>query len=297
VSSQQWQPSGQEATSGEAFPAPAGPPPAGGPQAGSPAPAGGPQAGSPAPAGGSPAGSPAPAGGSPAGTPAPARGPQAGYGVKNPGPKPLWKARQDGKTVFRHVTPLVLWWGWAIFAVANFVDLAVTDHNFYVFKVTGLLLLVTGIMYACTVHSRVEADEQGVSIFNPVRSHHAGWGAVEGIYLGDSVEFSCVRPAPKKPKTIYSWALYSRRRSQARTQMQRNFFSPRRTSSMRAPAEAAELASQPAAKIMAAELGRRALDARDHGAVGGVLESRWAVIPLAAMIIPAVLLIVVLLIR
>jgi hypothetical protein len=243
-----------------------------------------------------PASGAAPRYGAPAaGGPAPG-GPAAGGPVPG-GPKSLWKAKADGNTIFRHPAPLVLWWAWVLFAVGNLIDLAVSDHDFYVVRVGGLLLLVTGIMYACTLHSRVEADEDGVTVFNPLRDHRASWGAVEGIYLGDSVEFICARPAPKKSKTIYSWALYSRRRSRARAQMQRSFFTTRRTVNSRAPAEAADLMKQQSAQIMAAELGRRAVAAREGGAAGGVLRSQWAWAPLTAILITAILLVVILVIR
>lgn len=229
---------------------------------------------------------------------APAVGAAPAYGAPaTGGPRTLWKAKADGNSVFRHQAPLVLWWAWILFAVGNLIDLAVSDHDFYVVRVGGLLLLVTGIMYACTLHSRVEADEDGVTVFNPMREHRASWGAVEGIYLGDSVEFICTRPAPKKAKTIYSWALYSRRRSRARTQMQRSFFTTRRTANPRAPAEAADLMRQKAAELMAAELGRRAVAARDAGAAGGVLRSQWAWQPLAAVLIPAILLVIIQVVR
>jgi hypothetical protein len=197
--------------------------------------------------------------------------------------------------VFRHSTPMVIFWAWVAFAVANFVDIAVTDSGLTLLKVGVGLLAVTGIAYATTLHSRVQTDDHGVTIFNPLRKHRAPWGAVEGIYLGDSVEFVCHRPAPKKTKTIYSWALYSSRRSRARSQMQRGFFSTRRVEvSSRAPSEAAELAKTASAQLMASELGRLAVQARDRGAREAVLASTWSWRPLLAMIAPIALLIVVL---
>jgi hypothetical protein len=210
------------------------------------------------------------------------------------GPRPLWKAKEGGKVVFRHSTPLVLWWIWVAFAVANFIDVAIADPGLTVLKVAAGLLAVTGIAYATTLHSRVESDDEGVTVFNPLRHHRAPWGAVEGIFLGDSVEFVCHRPAPKKTKTIYSWALYSSRRSRARNQMQRSMFSTRRVQvSSRAPAEAAELAKTPAAQLMAAELGRLAVQAREQGRPAAVLRSRWSWRPAAAILLSIAAVIVV----
>ncbi len=197
--------------------------------------------------------------------------------------------------VFRHPIPLVIWWIWVAFAVANFTDVAIVDHGLTVLKVGVGLLAVTGIAYATTVHSRVESDDDGVTVFNPLRNHRAPWGAVEGIFLGDSVEFVCYRRAPKKTKTIYSWALYSSRRSRARSQMQRSFFSTRRVEiSSRAPAEAAELAKKAPAQLMAVELGRLAVQARQNGAPSAVVKSRWSWLPMLAIVIPVAALVVVL---
>jgi hypothetical protein len=230
--------------------------------------------------------------------------PVAAAAVSAGGGKPLWKTKAGERTVFRHPVPLVVWWGWTIFALANLIDVAVSGHLPLALKVTAGLLLATGLVYACTVQSRVEADADGVTIFNPLRQHRAPWGALEGIYLGDSIEFACSRPTPKKTKKIYSWALYSGRRSRARARLQRGPISRGRaagsgyarpgTLNPRAPAEAAELARQPSAQLMAAELGSRLTAARDSGAPAAVLASRWSWRPVAAIIGPAVLLVVLL---
>jgi hypothetical protein len=197
--------------------------------------------------------------------------------------------------VFRHPTPLIIWWVWVAFAAANFIDVAVVEPGVTLLKVTVGLLAVTGIAYATTLHARVESDDNGVTVYNPLRNHRAPWGAVEGIFLGDSVEFVCHRTAPKKPKTIYSWALYSSRRSRARSQMQRNFFGTRRVEiNSRAPVEAAELARKASAQLMATELGRLAVEARENGAQSAVLTSRWSWLPTAAILLPIAALIVVL---
>jgi len=226
-----------------------------------------------------------------------------------PGPRSLWKDKPNGVTLYRNVAPLVLWWVWLAFALANLFYLVTDGITIHSLRGIALVALITGVMYACTLHARVESDEGGVTIFNPLRQHRVPWGALEGIYLGDSVEFCCRRPEPKKPKTIYSWALYSRRRSAARMQMQRAVFMPNtlqssarqaragQPMSSRAPAEVASLAKQHPSKIMAAELGRRAADGRERSGTGGVLASGWTWLPVATVVVPAVLLLVAMLVK
>jgi hypothetical protein len=214
------------------------------------------------------------------------------------GPRPLWKDKPGGTTLFRHPAPLVLWWGWVAFALINLYYLIRDGINIHSLRGIALLALITGVMYACTLHARVESDDEGITIFNPVRRHRTPWGALDGIYLGDSVEFCCLRPEPMKPKTIYSWALYSRRRSAARMKMQRDVFVPKRMAmSGLAPAQATSLAREHSSKIMAAELGRRAASAREQAGVGGVLTSSWSWLPVAAIVAPGILLLVAMLVR
>lgn len=214
-------------------------------------------------------------------------------------PRALWKTRQDGRTVFRHQGPLVLWWAWAVFALVNICYLVIDDLTVYSVRGIAALLAVTGGFYACTLHSRVETDDEGVTVHNPLRDHRAPWGIVEAVTLGDSVEFACSRPAAVKPKKIYSWALYSSRRSRARAQMGRAIFPSvgQRGLSARAPAEAAELARQQASQLMTTELSRRAATAREAGQSGGELRSVVAWRPAAAIGIPALLLLIAFLIH
>lgn len=271
----------------------------------------------------------------PAGTKAPGPGP-AGRGPAGAGPaagtvsrgaggsttilKSAWRTTDDGRTIFRLMPPLVLWWAWVIFAAANLIDLAIQSHTWFAVKVTAVLLVVTGLMYVCTLRPRVISDAAGLTVLNPFRDYRVPWGGVAGVYLGDSVEISCERPAPQPEKTVYSWALYSPRRSRARAELrsgtgtrkwrqrhdyraQRRFeVAPGETwetgaarretpSFARMPDKARELASQHPSHVMAAELARRCDAARDAGAAGGVLESHWAWLPIAAVVVPVALLI------
>jgi len=212
------------------------------------------------------------------------------------GQKDPWKVAEGGKTVFRRGTPVVIWWVWVAFAVFNIFDVVIPGHDYFSLELLAGLLAVTGGAYACGLRPKVVADSDGVFIRNPFRDHRVQWGAVTGVYLGDSIEFSCTRQAPKKDKTIYCWSLYTGRRSRMRSQTQRSLFSLRRPD-RRAPAEPADASRRDIVPIMAAELGRRATEARTLGAPPAVLQSRWAWLPLAATLLPAAVLVVLLLAR
>lgn len=223
-------------------------------------------------------------------------GPAPGIGVPgNPfGAKNPWKATKDGRTVFRRGTPFILWWIWIAFAIFNVVQVIIPDHDYFSLELTAGLLAVTGLAYATALRPRVIASDDGIVVHNPVRDHLARWGAISGVYLGDSVELSCARPAPRKDKTIYCWALYSNRRSRTKQQQLgvRSWLG-----SNRVQAQTRDLATQDSAQLMAAELGRRATTAREAGAPGAVLASRWAWWPIAAMLVPVSALIGLLLAR
>ncbi len=166
-----------------------------------------------------PAGGAATAGPVPAGAGQAAAGASRGAGGSTSILKSAWRTTEDGRTVFRLMPPLVLWWVWVAFAVANLADLIIQSHNWFSVEVTAVLLLVTGLMYVCTLRPKVITDASGLTVLNPFRDYQVPWGGVSGVYLGDSVEIQCERPAPRPEKTVYSWALYSPRRSRARAEL------------------------------------------------------------------------------
>jgi hypothetical protein len=217
-----------------------------------------------------------------AGLAAPAR-PAGDAGVA----KVPWKATNDDKTVFRRGGPLALWWIWLAFAVYNFIDVAILDHSYFSFELTAGLLTVTALMYACALRPRVVADSDGIYVYNPFRDHMVRWGAVKGVYLGDSLELSCARRQSDKDKTLYCWALYSGRRSRLKRGTRRSQARMSWRVPARASAEVQELLKQDPVQVMAAELGRRSTEARGLGAPDAILESRWAWRPLAYLLIPA----------
>ena len=195
------------------------------------------------------------------------------------------KATPDGKILYRRLTPILLWWAWLAFVVFCLADIVIPAHSYLSLEVVAGLLTVTALVYACALRPRVIADDQSVLVRNPFRDYHLRWGSVRGVFLGDSVEISCARPAPKKDKTIYCWALYTARRSRMRSQTQRSLLKVGR--SVSPASESADLHRKDIVQLMAVELGRRCKDARDRGVPEAVAESQWVWLPLVGILAPA----------
>ncbi len=98
------------------------------------------------------------------------------------------------REVFRLAPPLILWWVWVAFAVANVVDFAVqgTSVRFTV-VVSAILVTVTGLVYALALRPRVIAEQAGLTIVNPFRDHHVPWAAIQTV---DTDEWVRVHYAP-----------------------------------------------------------------------------------------------------
>jgi hypothetical protein len=206
-----------------------------------------------------------------------------------------WKAAGEGKVVYRRGGPLALWWLWVAFAVFNFFDVAVQDHDYFSVELTAGLLAVTAVVYACALRPRVVADDHAIYVYNPYRDHLVQWGAVNGVFLGDSVELTCTRPSPKKDKTVYCWALYAGRRSRRRAQLRSERHEARVTG--RTAAEVSEHRRLDPVKVMAAELGRMSSEAKQRSAAQATLESRWAWLPIGYLLVPAAVLLALVLAR
>jgi hypothetical protein len=213
------------------------------------------------------------------------------------GPRPSrnpWKEGADGRTMFRRVGPIIVWWIWVIFVLFNLIQVIIPDHDYFSIEFAAGLLAVTGIVYATALRPRVIATPDGIEVQNPVRDHLIRWGALNGVYLGDAIELSCARLAPRKDKTIYCWALYSRRRRELKSQQIGIRSWNRRPSRT---GVSSDPAVQDTVPIIAAELGRRSTAAREAGTAAATLESRWAWLPIAVICVPAAALLALMLAR
>jgi hypothetical protein len=228
--------------------------------------------------------------------------------------KAAWKTTADGKTTFRLIPPLVLWWVWVVFAVVNVIDLAIQSPGLFSLKIIVGILLVTGVLYAACFRPKIISDAAGMLIRNPFRDYQVPWGGVTGVFLGDNVEIICARPTPQDEKTVYSWALYAPRRSRAKSDVRAGFgdrkFRDRADARAqryfrvtdpskygRMPTEGKTLARQHPSHVMAAELARRCEQARKVGTVPGTLAGRWVWTSIAAVALPLIALVLVLVIN
>jgi hypothetical protein len=209
--------------------------------------------------------------------------------------KTLGKAAADGTTVFRRPGPVIFFWVWVAFVIFNIVQVVIPDHDYFSVELAVALLGSTGLAYACGLRPRVIANDESVLVRNPLRDHLIRWGALGGVRLGESVEFACSRPEPKKDKTIYCWALYTGRSARRRMRSSSGigpFGSMRgqrpRPGSDRLPAEAVELQVKDQVELMTGELASRLEQARQRGVPAAVLESRTAWISVASIVGPAV---------
>jgi hypothetical protein len=233
------------------------------------------------------------------------------------------------REVFRLAPPLVLWWVWLAFAAANIADLVIQGTSARsAVVISAVLATITGVVYTLAFRPRVVASPAGLVIVNPFRDHHVPWEAVQAVDAGDwvQVHYAATPGAPSSAagQTISCWALYvsartKRRAARAELPPPR----PRRSrrpalpvpwlpsppsygglgqagGNSRLPDEARYLASLPAAKAIALQLDTRAKNERARGGTdlarpATPVTARWVWPSLAAVAVPALALLIVLL--
>ena len=154
--------------------------------------------------------------------------------------------------IFRSPTAVVVWVVWLLFAVGNWIDLAVQGRDHLSVVAAAVLLLATGAAYVTAQRPRVIADDAGVTVRNPLRDHRIGWAGVAQVDLVDLLRVHCawgpggsggegsppgsggsrgVAPQEQQHhKVISAWAIhYSRRRQFAAEARARR--GPRRSAS------------------------------------------------------------------
>jgi hypothetical protein len=133
------------------------------------------------------------------------------------------QADPDGRQVFRSPIATLIWWIWVLFAVGNLIDLAVQGRDHLSAVAACTLLVITGIVYATAQRPRIIADDDGLTIVNPVRETRVGWPAVVGFDSTELLRVRCLWTAEdgteSDMKAFYAWAAHSSRRRRLAEEM------------------------------------------------------------------------------
>jgi PH (Pleckstrin Homology) domain-containing protein len=133
------------------------------------------------------------------------------------------QADPDGRQVFRSPIASLIWWIWVLFAVGNLIDLAVQGRDHLSVVAACTLLVVTGVVYATAQRPRIIADDDGLTIVNPVRVHQVGWPAVAGFDSTELMRVRCLWTAAdgteSDRRAFYAWAAHSPRRRKLAEEM------------------------------------------------------------------------------
>ena len=125
--------------------------------------------------------------------------------------------------MFRSPIATVIWWVWVLFAVGNLIDLAVQGRDHLSVIAACTLLVITGIVYATAQRPRIIADDDGLTIVNPLRDTRVGWPAVVGFDSTELLRVRCLWTAEdgteSDMKAFYAWAAHSSRRRRLAEEM------------------------------------------------------------------------------
>lgn len=206
---------------------------------------------------------------------------------------------RDGKpdaarTRFRSPYAVAVWWLWVLFAVGNLIDLAAQGRDHLSLVAAVILLLVTGILWVTAQRPRIVADDSGLEIVNPLRTHRIGWAAVAGVDATELVRVRCEWPEGKR--RIYAWAVRSSRRAQLTAELRAQRRARRAGSGIfggGAARQAPPTAEPDVEKVVAALTARtdRASQAAPDGTAQPP-ESAWYLPGFAAIAVPAVALLI-----
>jgi hypothetical protein len=206
---------------------------------------------------------------------------------------------------FRSTTALVVGVVWLLFAVGNWIDLAIQGRDHGSVVAAAVLLLATGIAYVTALRPRILADDAGITIRNPLRDHRIGWGGVAKVDLSDVLRVHCEwTDTETHHQVISAWAVHHSRRRQSSGEARARRAASRRSGyrNLGTPhgAQGTGYASTAAAHVVSpAEQAASVLNERathDYGKDPKPPVSAWNRTAIAALVVPALILLVVLLV-
>lgn len=228
--------------------------------------------------------------------------------------------------------PVVFWWVWVAFVVANVADYAAQGLPSARFGslLAAVLLLVTGVVYTLALRPKVIEDGDGLTVVNPFREHRLPWPVIDSVDTGEWVRVRYAARAaagtgdPKATSRVVNcWALYvsTRARRKVAVGTPAGAGVPRRLRglvtagppggyaqpSSRLPEEALRLASLPVSAAIAARLDSRADKERKRAEANAAhptgpqapqapqsatAAATWSWLAVAAVAVPALILLV-----
>jgi hypothetical protein len=208
--------------------------------------------------------------------------------------------------VLRSPVAVAVWWLWVLFAIGNLIDLAVQGRDHTSAVAAAILVFVTGVIYVTAQMPRVVAGADDVTIRNPLRDHLIGWGSVTKVDTLDLLRIHCEweTDGQTKTKTFHAWAVQHSRRREASQQARQN----RRTRRGLAPSRPDSTRSFGFGAPAMPETDRNPLGspqyavdslktclatAREQGLAAIPPVSSWRWQPIAAIVLPAILLAIV----
>lgn len=223
------------------------------------------------------------------------------------------------REILRLHPPVIFWWVWVAFVVANVADYAAQGLPSARFGalLAAVLLLVTGVAYTLALRPKVIEDGDGLTVVNPFRVHRLPWPTIDAVDTGEWVRVRYAQRAAGGAATasrvVHCWALYvsTRARRKLAVGPPAPAGVPRRLRglvaatpaggyappSSRLPEEALRLASLPVSAAIAARLDRRAGKERTRAEANrsdpGPATTAWSWPAVAAVAVPAVILLVI----
>ena len=125
----------------------------------------------------------------------------------------------DKPQTFRSPVAVIVWWVWALFAAGNLIDIAIQGRAHSSAVAAAILVFVTGVVYVTAQRPKIIAAGEGVTLRNPLRDHQIGWGTITKFDTIDLLRVHCEWPGADGPrsKVFHAWAVqHSRRREMTR---------------------------------------------------------------------------------
>jgi hypothetical protein len=236
------------------------------------------------------------------------------------------------RSTIRLRPPVIFWWVWVAFVVLNVADYSLQGLPSARFSavLASLLLLVTGLVYTLALRPKVIEDGDGLTVVNPFRVHRLPWPLIQSVDTGEWVRVRYARSGPSEAGgtdgtggtggtdgVVNCWALYVSTR--ARRKVAVGAAPTPDGMSSRLPYEARYLASLPVSAAIASRLDTRAEKERNRAEANAsvaaktsaeadkpspagstsvtdeasVATSTWSWPALAAVAVPAVILLIV----